>query len=986
MKIRSLSIAVLFLLIAGSLFAQVTTGQVEGTVKGPDGNGLPGVTVSATSPALMGERTTVTAAGGDYVLRALPPGQYTLKFSLEGMQPVTKKQNVALGLPTRSDATLSVSAITEAITVTGAAPTVLENTTVGANIKAEKVQQLPVVRTPTGIASLAGGVTGGDRGGRDGTPVGGQLSINGGIAYDNNFLVNGINVQDNIFGNTNNLFIEDAIQETQVLTSGISAEYGHFTGGVLNVITKSGGNEFTASARDNITKPGWLALTPYEEGFRGSAPAAKPAPHTGKHSNVYEATVGGPLMKDRIWFFLAGRDEKSATPQLAAVQGVAYNVNQTNKRPEVKLSGAITSGHSIQFDYINNPVKRDNEVQVTPIDFNAVGHNSTRVNHGWSGDYSGVLTSSLFGEARYSQKIFRFVGLGGTSTVINDSPMRSSSSAPAQTTGTFNAPYFDATDPEDRDNKQGYGALSYFLATQKMGSHDFKAGYEYFLDRRTGGNSQTATNYVFFTQYKTAVQGKDPTPVLDSAGHLIPIFIPFNGSNATLATFVNNWIATRGAKLDTTTDSFFVNDRWNLNANFTFNLGGRYEKVKTKATGGLTPVDTNNFTPRLGASYDPMGNGKYKFDVTYAQYAGRYNPALTGASTAVGNPAVLGGYYVGAAGEGRDFAPGFDPKNYVFYAARVPTANVFVSDGLHSPVSNEWTVSGGTQLPKNGWFKATFTDRKYTDFIQAFVDNPTPSGSTFVSLNGINVGLVDNIYYRNSNEPKRHYQAGEIQAHYDVTRNWGFEGNLTHQFKNDGNYEGESGQSIPTSSVGVRPEIQSPREIPVGHLAQYEENKLRLWSTYNFNMHRFGNLQAGVLYRYDSPLTFSYAATVPRSAASKALNPGYKSNVGSSSTITLFFGDRGIGKYNSTSLFDTSLQYSLPIASKVTPWIKFDTRNVFNKKTLVTYDTSVNAVASPVDALGYPLSFTPRTTFGNPVNNNSYSRPREYLVYVGVRY
>ena len=101
---------------------------------------------------------------------------------------------------------MKVSAVTEAITVSGTAPTVLENTTVGANIKAETVQQLPVVRSPTGIANLAGGVTG-DRGGRDGTPVAGQLSINGSMAYDNNFLINGVNMQDNILGNTNNQFV-----------------------------------------------------------------------------------------------------------------------------------------------------------------------------------------------------------------------------------------------------------------------------------------------------------------------------------------------------------------------------------------------------------------------------------------------------------------------------------------------------------------------------------------------------------------------------------------------------------------------------------------------------------------------------------------------------------------------------------------------------------------------------------------------------------
>jgi hypothetical protein len=978
----------------------VTTATLEGTVKGPDGAGLPGVTITVKSPVLMGERTAQTEAGGDYSIRGLPPGDYTITYALEGMAPQTIKKNLPLGLPTRVDATMKVSAVTEAITVTGAAPTVLENTTVGANIKAEQVQQLPVVRTPTGIANLAGGVTG-DRGGRDGTPVGGQLSMNGGMAYDNNFLINGVNMQDNIFGNTNNLFIEDAIQETQVLTSGISAEYGHFTGGVLNVITKSGGNDFTASLRDNITRPGWLGLTPWEKGFRGlGAAAAVPTPHFGKMSHIYEVTAGGPIMKDRLWFFVAGRREKSTTASLAAVQGFAFNVNQVNKRPEFKLSGAIGSGHNIQADYINNPVTRDNEIQVAPIDFNAVGHNSSRPNKGETVYWSGVWSSSIFSEVRLSKKIFGFRNVGGTSTNILDSPVRSLADGryPGVTTaGTFNAPYFDANDPENRDNKSGFAALSYFLATPKMGSHDIKGGFEQFVDTRTGGNNQSATNYSFFAPYK--VNGS--TPVLSADGHLIPVFrtctVPCSTSNVTL---IRAWFATTGAKLDTTTNSLFFNDRWNLNSYFTFNLGARYEQAKSKATGGLVPIDTDNFVPRLGASYDVKGNGRYKLDMTYAQYVGRYNPALAGAETPVGNPASLSGYYVGPAGEGHDFAPGFNPANYHFYSASVPTGNVIVGDGLHAPIAAEWTFSAGTQLPKNGWMKATFTDRKYKDFIEVFIDNPTASGCSNISLGGINVGCVDNQYYRNSNGPKRDYQALEFQSHYDLTRNWGVEGNLTHQFKNDGNYEGEAGQSIGTGSFGIRPEMQDPRELAVGHLAQYEENKIRLWTTYNFNLHKAGNLQAGVIYRYDSPLTFSYTATVNRTSPTSATNncvggpsdcvtsvgrnPGYKS---APPTLTMFFGDRGIGSFNSTSLFDTSLQYSIPVAGKVTPWVKFDVRNIFNKDTLLTYNTAITPDAnSPKDSFGYRTGFTKNATFGRPSSNTSYIRPREYLVYLGVRY
>ena len=979
MRIRFLlALVVLLFAAAGSVYAQgVQNATLEGNVTGPDGGPLPGVTVTVKSPALMGTRTAISTPTGDFVFPGLPPGDYTVTYALEGMQTTTKHLTLSLGLPSRDEVKMKVSTVSESITVSASAPTVLENTQVGTNVKAETVNQIPVLRTPPDIASLSGGVTG-DRGGRATTPVAGQISINGGMAYDNNFLINGVNMQDNIFGNTNNLFVEDAIQETQVLTSGISAEYGHFTGGVLNVITKSGGNVFTGSFRDDLTKPSWTKLTPYEQGFRGvGVPTAAISPHLGKLSNVYELTLGGPIMRDHLWFFLAGRDEKTATSNTLQVTGFPLTVNQTNKRPEGKLTATIGSAHTIQADYLNNPVRRDNELQVNPIDTDAVAHNSLRPNNGYTGYYSGVLTSTIFAEARYSKKHFGFRNTGGTLTDIMDSPIRSNANRFAGTTsGTFNAPYFDSTDPEDRNNKQYFAALSYFLSRPKWGSHEIKGGFEQFVDERIAGNSQTATNYTFYTNYKNT----NGVPVLDANGQLIPVWSPVSAGAGTDSR-IGFWLPTRGAKLDVTTNSFFINDRWNLNSNWAFNIGGRFEKVSSKATGGIVPVDTSGAVPRLGASYDPRGDGKYKFDVTYAQYAGRYNPALTGSNTPVGHPALLYGYYTGPAGEGRNFAPGFDPKNYVFYYASVPTANVFVKKGLHSPIANEITFAYGMALPKGGWLKAIVTDRRYTDFIENFI--LIQNGCTNVTLQGISAGCADNIVYSNSNLPKRHYQALELQSHYDITRNWGVEGNYTHQFKNNGNYEGETGQSIGASPIGDRPEIQDPREVPTGRLLQFEADRARLWTTYTFNFNRYGALSTGLLYRYDSPLTFSYTATVARSAISKSLNPGY---TGQSNTVSLFFGDRGAGQFNSTSLFDASLQYSLPI-SRVTPWIKFDVRNLFNRDTQIFGTTSIAVDnTSPKDAFGYPTGFKLASSFGRPRGTTDFVNPRQYLVYAGVRF
>src|SRR6266511_54725 len=132
----------------------------------------------------------------------------------------------------------------------------------------DTVQALPIRRTIDQIAALAPAVT-------TNTPNAGQLKINGGFAYDNVFLVDGADIDDHYFSNpTNALVIEEAVQETQVLTSNISAEYGRFSGGVVNAITKSGGNEYHGSFRTDFTNDRWQARTPFENDAANGVPLA----------------------------------------------------------------------------------------------------------------------------------------------------------------------------------------------------------------------------------------------------------------------------------------------------------------------------------------------------------------------------------------------------------------------------------------------------------------------------------------------------------------------------------------------------------------------------------------------------------------------------------------------------------------------------------------------------------------------------------------
>src|SRR5215208_823605 len=276
---------------SGVAFAQGSQfGTLVGTATLNDGSPAAGVQVTVTSPSLQGERTTVTQSNGDYILRGLPPGEYTVRFFLEGLRPEEGRTTLPLGGTARRDVQLQAEAVEETIVVTGESASALETPSVGANLTDETIDALPRTRTPDAIATLAPGVTAN-------TPLAGQVSISGGFAYDNLFLLNGVDINDNVFGNPDDLFIEDAIQETQVLSASVSAEYGRFTGGVVNAITKSGGNEFEGTLRADITNPSWRDETPYED--------ARGIERLDQNNEVYTGTLGGYILRDKLWFFAA---------------------------------------------------------------------------------------------------------------------------------------------------------------------------------------------------------------------------------------------------------------------------------------------------------------------------------------------------------------------------------------------------------------------------------------------------------------------------------------------------------------------------------------------------------------------------------------------------------------------------------------------------------------------------------------------------------
>jgi hypothetical protein len=236
----TLSLAV-FLGWVASASAQ-TTGGIVGRVVDEDGGGLPGVTVEAKSPSLQGLRAATTDADGTYRLTLLSPGEYTVTFSLTGFATDTKNAvTVNLGRDTTLNTAMRAAAAEE-ITVFGEAPVIDSNSTaLGVNLSTRAIESLPSGRNYTSIVQVTPGIS------SDANPENqGQstITIYGSSGAENSYYIDGVNTTGVEYGFQGKELNFEFIQAIDVKTGGYEAEYGRSTGGVINVITKSGGNEF----------------------------------------------------------------------------------------------------------------------------------------------------------------------------------------------------------------------------------------------------------------------------------------------------------------------------------------------------------------------------------------------------------------------------------------------------------------------------------------------------------------------------------------------------------------------------------------------------------------------------------------------------------------------------------------------------------------------------------------------------------------------
>ena len=239
-----------------------------------------------------------------------------------------------------------------------------------------------------------------------------------------------------------------------MLTSGISAEYGRFSGGVINAITKSGGNCFSGSFRSNLYKPDWTNRTPFEvdNGITRTGTLA--------NNSTYETTLGGPIVQDRLWFYYANRIQREGDVATLNETGIGYDASAKNDRNLIKLTATAAPGHTFSGSYLRNST--DETGPTFPFTIDPAGLRNRQVpNDLIVATYRGATTSRLFTEFQVSRKQFGFRNSGGTDTNIVESHFITLT----QSFGHYNAPYFDANDPQNRDNLQFTGSTTYFADT-----------------------------------------------------------------------------------------------------------------------------------------------------------------------------------------------------------------------------------------------------------------------------------------------------------------------------------------------------------------------------------------------------------------------------------------------------------------------------------------------------------------------------------------
>ena len=313
--------AIVLLLVRGGSFAQVDTGTVSGTVTDTSGAVVAGATVQLHNTQTNSTRTVQTANNGIYTASDLSTGTYTIEINGAGFKPFTGKVEVTVGGHVTVDATLSVSTATTEIQVVGEGGTQVNTQTqeLSQVVSQQQVSQLPsLTRNPYDFVALSGNISNGDSSNSGNSQMGGNtqnattrgvnFNINGQRSTGTEILLDGVE-NISVFGDSVGIVVPiDAVNEFRVTTSNFEPQYGRASGGIVNVATKSGTNSLHGSAWNFNRIAAYTSNTETNDQINsafiaGGGVGPLPAPKGQYTRNQFGFAVGGPALKDKLFFF-----------------------------------------------------------------------------------------------------------------------------------------------------------------------------------------------------------------------------------------------------------------------------------------------------------------------------------------------------------------------------------------------------------------------------------------------------------------------------------------------------------------------------------------------------------------------------------------------------------------------------------------------------------------------------------------------------------
>jgi Carboxypeptidase regulatory-like domain/TonB-dependent Receptor Plug Domain/TonB dependent receptor len=945
------------------------TGTISGQVSDPDGLAVPGATITVASPVLQGLRTATTSSNGDYIIPFLPAGEYEVTVELQGFQTVKRTIGVTMAETQTLNITFALAAVAESVTVTGQSPDVVLSPTVASNFKKEQLELLPVGRALNDAVLLAPGVSG--------TGPSGNIMMAGGLSFESQYLINGVVVNENLRGQALNLFIEDAVQETKVSTGAISAEYGRFGGGVVNMITKSGGNSFSGSFRTTVNNDAWRSLTP----FATDQTLDKITP-------IYEGTLGGPIKRDRIWFFGAGRFTKPETNETLSVTGINYAESTDERRYEGKVTYALNAGNNAKLGYTKRTTNVSNNHFGTVMDLASLYDNSTD-QHLYTANYTSVVSNNFFLEGQYSRKVSATMDTGSRFTdLVKGTPISDRQRLVGTASPVFNSPTFCAVCGggwlEHRDNWDWFGKASYFLSTRKLGSHNLVAGFDNFKEWRKNDNWQSGSQYNI-SATSTIIEGSTIYPV-------------FRNDNTTFI----NWLPILQPSVgnDIRTYSAYVNDAWRYSSRLSFNLGARFDLNRSKDQSGTPVVKDSQWSPRLGVTWDPRGDGKWSTSVGFARYVAGISTALVDAGSAGGRQASYSWLYLGPnvnTGSGPYLTAGQAlPILWDWFftnggnnrttrtTPNIPGLSTRVNSDVTSSSVNELSVGVQHQVLRGAW-RLDYVHRKSSDLYGDFLDLSTGRVADSTGR------LFDLTLVGNSPQAKRRYDGLTADARYRFT-SLQVGGNYTLS-KTWGNFNGENVGSGPIrATFDTFPEYrQESWNFPSGYNPGDQRHKARMWLTYIVPMREtLGHVEVGVLQRADSGVAVDVNGSVD--TRPYVTNPGY---VTPNSSVAYYVIPRGDFRWDNTFSTDLAITWGKRLPGKSELFFRGIVSNLTNNAARqrgdINIDTRFNDAAfqafnpfTTTPVRGVHWDYSP--TFGQPLAFDDYQAARQFSFSAGIRF